>query len=104
MQNIIIISIVVILDAEVTSGACQVYMPGQYGRTIDLKKIDSYAGLRRTLDILFNLRGQLDDKSTGWKLVYKDHENDILLVGDDPWEYVHNTTQFSIGFMKWKDV
>ncbi|KAL6345354.1 hypothetical protein AAG906_015837 [Vitis piasezkii] len=25
-------------------------------------------------------------KRIGWKLVYVDHENDVLLVGDDPWE------------------
>ena len=61
-------------------------MQGQVGRTIDLKKIDSYAGLRRTLALLFNLKGQLDDLAKGWQLVYKDHENDELLVGDDPWE------------------
>jgi len=64
----------------------KVYMPGQFGRTIDLKKIDSYEGLYRTLALLFNLQGQLDDATKGWKLVYKDHENDMLLVGDDPWE------------------
>ncbi|KAJ4963557.1 hypothetical protein NE237_023496 [Protea cynaroides] len=32
----------------------------------------------------------LEDRLTllriGWKLVYVDHENDLLLVGDDPWE------------------
>lgn len=61
-------------------------MPGQFGRTIDLKKIDSYDSLYRTLAILFNVQGQLDEPSKGWKLVYKDHENDMLLVGDDPWE------------------
>nr|CAB3467354.1 unnamed protein product [Digitaria exilis] len=32
-------------------------------------------------------QGQLEDPyRTDWKLVYVDHENDILLVGDDPWE------------------
>lgn len=64
----------------------KVYMPGQFGRSVDLKKIDSYEGLYRTLALLFNLQGQLDDPAKGWKLVYKDHENDMLLVGDDPWE------------------
>lgn len=29
-----------------------------------------------------------DRQRIGWKLVYVDHENDVLLVGDDPWEYV----------------
>jgi auxin response factor len=35
---------------------------------------------------LFNLEGLLDDLTKGWQLVYTDHENDVLLVGDDPWE------------------
>ncbi|KAJ8498702.1 hypothetical protein OPV22_009254 [Ensete ventricosum] len=31
--------------------------------------------------------GQLDDpRGSEWKLVYVDHENDVLLVGDDPWD------------------
>ena len=38
---------------------------------------------------MFGIEGQLEDpQRTDWKLVYVDHENDILLVGDDPWEYV----------------
>jgi len=35
---------------------------------------------------MFGIEGQLDPQRTDWKLVYVDHENDILLVGDDPWE------------------
>ena len=36
---------------------------------------------------MFGIEGQLEDPlRTDWKLVYVDHENDILLVGDDPWE------------------
>jgi len=34
---------------------------------------------------MFNLEGQLEQKH-GWKLVFVDNENDLLLVGDDPWE------------------
>lgn len=64
----------------------KVYQPGKVGRTIDLKKCESYTGLRRVLANLFNLQGQLDDVTKGWQLVYTDHENDVLLVGDDPWE------------------
>lgn len=66
----------------------QVYQQGKVGRTIDLRKCESYDGLRRVLANLFNLQGQLDDVTKGWQLVYTDHENDVLLVGDDPWEYV----------------
>ncbi|KAI4330448.1 hypothetical protein MLD38_028738 [Melastoma candidum] len=36
---------------------------------------------------MFGIEGQLEDpQRTDWKLVYMDHENDILLVGDDPWD------------------
>lgn len=64
----------------------QVYQQGKFGRTIDLKKCESYVQLKRMLATLFNLEGHLDDPSKGWQLVYTDHENDMLLVGDDPWE------------------
>lgn len=74
------------LNAESKDIDLQVYQPGKVGRTIDLKKCESYTGLRRVLANLFNLQGQLDDVTKGWQLVYTDHENDVLLVGDDPWE------------------
>ena len=39
---------------------------------------------------MFGLKGLLDNpRGSGWKLVYVDYENDVLLVGDDPWEYVY---------------
>jgi auxin response factor len=38
------------------------------------------------LTSLFSLEGEFDDPEKGWQLIYTDHENDVLLVGDDPWE------------------
>lgn len=36
---------------------------------------------------MFGLEGLLNDpRGSEWKLVYVDYENDVLLVGDDPWE------------------
>lgn len=64
----------------------QVFRPGDLGRTIDLKKCDGYVALRRMLTSLFNLEGEFDVPEKGWRLIYKDHEDDVLLVGDDPWE------------------
>ncbi|PWA59071.1 auxin response factor 19 [Artemisia annua] len=65
----------------------KVYKRGAVGRSID---ISAYAGYRELKDDLarrFGLEGQLEDRQRiGWKLVYVDHENDVLLVGDDPWE------------------
>ncbi|KAL3332451.1 hypothetical protein AABB24_032828 [Solanum stoloniferum] len=60
---------------------------GSVGRTIDVTRYIGYDELRHDLARMFGIEGQLEDpQRTEWKLVYVDHENDILLVGDDPWE------------------
>ncbi|KVI01160.1 Aux/IAA-ARF-dimerization [Cynara cardunculus var. scolymus] len=60
---------------------------GSVGRTIDVTRYKGYEELRHDLALMFGIEGQLEDaQRTEWKLVYVDHENDILLVGDDPWE------------------
>ena len=46
-----------------------------------------YDELRYAIERMFGLEGLLNDpRGSGWKLVYVDFENDVLLVGDDPWE------------------
>ncbi|KAF7837554.1 auxin response factor 19 [Senna tora] len=60
---------------------------GSVGRCIDVTRYKGYDELRQDLARMFGIEGQLEDPyRTDWKLVYVDHENDILLVGDDPWE------------------
>eukprot|EP00261_Vitis_vinifera_P023957 XP_010656095.1 PREDICTED: auxin response factor 7 isoform X2 [Vitis vinifera] len=60
---------------------------GSVGRSIDVTRYKGYDELRHDLARMFGIEGQLEDpQRTDWKLVYVDHENDILLVGDDPWE------------------
>uniref|UniRef100_A0A7N0UVU0 Auxin response factor n=1 Tax=Kalanchoe fedtschenkoi TaxID=63787 RepID=A0A7N0UVU0_KALFE len=60
---------------------------GSVGRSIDVTRYSGYDELKHDLARMFGIEGQLDDpQRTDWKLVYVDHENDILLVGDDPWE------------------
>ncbi|URD93932.1 auxin response factor [Musa troglodytarum] len=60
---------------------------GSVGRCIDVTRYKGYDALRHDLACMFGIEGQLEDSHrTEWKLVYVDHENDILLVGDDPWE------------------
>lgn len=57
------------------------------GRTIDVSRYCGYDELRQDLARMFGIEGLLESpQRTEWKLVYVDHENDILLVGDDPWE------------------
>ncbi|KAG6536196.1 hypothetical protein ZIOFF_001245 [Zingiber officinale] len=61
---------------------------GSVGRSIDVMRFNNYRELRLAISCMFGLEGQLDDPwSSEWKLVYVDYENDVLLVGDDPWEY-----------------
>lgn len=60
---------------------------GSVGRCIDVNRYKGYDELRHDLARMFGIEGQLEDPHrTDWKLVYVDHENEILLVGDDPWE------------------
>ncbi|XP_057536795.1 auxin response factor 19-like isoform X2 [Amaranthus tricolor] len=67
---------------------------GSVGRSIDVTRYKGYDDLRRDLARMFGIEGQLEDpQRTEWKLVYVDHENDILLVGDDPWDEFVNCVQ-----------
>ncbi|KAJ0964178.1 hypothetical protein J5N97_029300 [Dioscorea zingiberensis] len=60
---------------------------GSVGRSIDVTQFRNYQELKSAIAFMFGLEGQLDDPNgSEWKLVYVDYENDILLVGDDPWE------------------
>ncbi|CAI9766631.1 unnamed protein product [Fraxinus pennsylvanica] len=65
----------------------KVYKRGAVGRSIDIARYLGYEDLKQDLARRFGIEGQLEDRQRiGWKLVYVDHENDVLLVGDDPWE------------------
>lgn len=65
----------------------KVYKRGAVGRSVDITRYSGYDELKQDLARRFGIEGQLEDgQKVGWKLVYVDHENDVLLVGDDPWE------------------
>ncbi|XAR64179.1 hypothetical protein NMG60_11024425 [Bertholletia excelsa] len=64
----------------------KVQKAGSVGRSIDVSGFKNYNELLSAIECMFGLEGLLNDRSSGWKLVYVDFENDILLVGDDPWE------------------
>jgi len=65
----------------------KVYKRGAVGRSIDISQFSGYDELKHALARMFSMEGQLEERQRiGWKLVYKDHEDDILLLGDDPWE------------------
>ncbi|EPS70615.1 auxin response factor 2, partial [Genlisea aurea] len=56
------------------------------GRSVDLCKFDDYDGLIAELDNLFDFNGELKGRTKHWLVVYTDDEDDMMLVGDDPWE------------------
>ncbi|RYR42848.1 hypothetical protein Ahy_A08g039288 [Arachis hypogaea] len=55
------------------------------GRAIDLSRLSSYTDLFTELERLFGMEGLLRDPDKGWRILYTDSENDIMVVGDDPW-------------------
>ncbi|XP_068312196.1 auxin response factor 5-like [Pyrus communis] len=65
----------------------KVQKTGSVGRSIDVTNFKNYEELCSAIECMFGLKGLLNDpRGSGWKLVYVDYENDVLLVGDDPWE------------------
>ncbi|KAK9078537.1 hypothetical protein SSX86_002594 [Deinandra increscens subsp. villosa] len=56
------------------------------GRAIDLSKMTSYSELFTELEMLFNMEGMFNNPNGIWRLLYTDEENDMMVVGDDPWE------------------
>ncbi|GAA0172460.1 hypothetical protein LIER_26283 [Lithospermum erythrorhizon] len=69
----------------------KVHKSGSFGRSLDISKFSSYNELRSELARLFGLDGLLEDpERSGWQLVFVDRENDVLLLGDDPWQEFMN--------------
>ncbi|KAJ6920830.1 auxin response factor 5.2-like [Populus alba x Populus x berolinensis] len=65
----------------------KVQKTGSVGRSIDVSSFKNYEELCSAIECMFGLDGLLNNpKRSGWKLVYVDYENDVLLIGDDPWE------------------
>ncbi|KAL4204717.1 hypothetical protein AMTRI_Chr01g111260 [Amborella trichopoda] len=56
------------------------------GRAINLSKFEGYDDLISELERLFNMEGLLNDPKKGWQVVYTDSDDDMMLVGDDPWQ------------------
>ncbi|CAL5211292.1 unnamed protein product [Lathyrus oleraceus] len=55
------------------------------GRAVDLSRLSGYIDLLSELEKLFGMDGLLRDSDKGWRILYTDSENDIMVVGDDPW-------------------
>ncbi|KAJ0098884.1 hypothetical protein Patl1_21002 [Pistacia atlantica] len=76
----------------------KVYKSGSIGRSLDISQFSSYNELREKLAQMFGIEGMLEDPlRSGWQLVFVDRENDVLLLGDDPWEaFVNNVWYIKI--------
>ena len=56
------------------------------GRAIDLSRLNGYTDLISELERLFSMEGLLKDPDKGWRVLYTDNENDVMVVGDYPWQ------------------
>ncbi|CAL5189959.1 unnamed protein product [Lathyrus oleraceus] len=76
----------------------KVYKSGSVGRSLDISRFSSYHELREELAQMFGIEGKFEDPlRSGWQLVFVDRENDVLLLGDDPWEsFVNNVWYIKI--------
>ncbi|KAK7389793.1 hypothetical protein VNO78_25087 [Psophocarpus tetragonolobus] len=54
------------------------------GRAFDLTTLSGYDDLIDELEKLFDIRGELRSQDK-WAVTFTDDENDMMLVGDDPW-------------------
>ncbi|GER34830.1 auxin response factor [Striga asiatica] len=56
------------------------------GRSVDLSRLQGYDELLIDLEKLFGMNGLLRDPEKGWRVLYTDSDNDMMVVGDDPWQ------------------
>jgi hypothetical protein len=68
-------------------GDDQVYKQGSLAKDINVNQLSNYEELRETIACMFNLKDILDP-DLGWQLTYENNEEEVFVVGDDPWEYV----------------
>ncbi|KAK4378731.1 hypothetical protein RND71_000593 [Anisodus tanguticus] len=67
----------------------KVHMQGNaVGRAVDLIRLDSYVDLLKKLEEMFEIEGELGGSTKKWQVVYTDDEDDMMMVGDDPWHCV----------------
>ncbi|KAJ6844706.1 auxin response factor 7-like [Iris pallida] len=64
----------------------KVHMHGMaVGRAVDLTRFDGYPDLLHKLEDMFNIEGELSGAVKKWQVVYTDDEDDMMMVGDNPW-------------------
>ncbi|CAI8607687.1 unnamed protein product [Vicia faba] len=55
------------------------------GRALDLSLLSGYDELIDEVEKLFDIKGELRSQNK-WRVTFTDNENDMMLVGDDPWQ------------------
>ncbi|KAL3651513.1 Arf GTPase arf1 [Castilleja foliolosa] len=69
-----------------TRSCTKVHMQGiAVGRALDLTGFNCYEDLIKKLEEMFEINGELSGPIKKWKVVYTDDEDDMMMVGDDPW-------------------
>ncbi|KAL9682287.1 hypothetical protein QQ045_014082 [Rhodiola kirilowii] len=64
----------------------KVHMTGMaVGRAVDLNQCNCYGDLLSKLEEMFKIQGELSGSLKKWQVVYTDDEDDMMMVGDDPW-------------------
>ncbi|XP_018446497.1 auxin response factor 1 isoform X1 [Raphanus sativus] len=64
----------------------KVHMQGSaVGRAVDLTRLECYKDLFKKLEEMFDINGELLQSTKKWQVVYADDEDDMMMVGDDPW-------------------
>ncbi|XP_051135243.1 auxin response factor 1 isoform X2 [Andrographis paniculata] len=64
----------------------KVHMQGTaVGRAVDLTRFDCYEDLLKMFEEMFEIAGELSGSTKKWQVVYTDDEDDMMMVGDDPW-------------------
>ncbi|KAL7157453.1 hypothetical protein ABFS83_02G078400 [Erythranthe nasuta] len=64
----------------------KVHMQGiAVGRAVDLTRFDCYEDLLKKFEEMFEIVGELSGPTKKWQVVYTDDEDDMMMVGDDPW-------------------
>lgn len=56
------------------------------GRAVDLTRFDCYEDLLKKFEEMFEIAGELTWSTKKWQVVYTDNEDDMMAVGDDPWQ------------------
>lgn len=69
-----------------TRSRTKVQMQGvAVGRAVDLTILEGYEELISELERMFDIKGELQTREK-WAVVFTDDEDDMMLVGDDPWQ------------------